>query len=244
MRADRFDSTVVAAIGVILIAGCTSAPKTPPEVYCINVPGAPAAPREAPTQPGKPAARTETPASKPHPAPPAAKASPSIPTPPASGLPQAFSFDLNRYMGRWYVIANIPYWAENGNVGAYVEYRRRDDGDIDDLYFYHPRNFDTPLEEKKGRAYVVAGSGGTQWRVTFLWPIYVDYQVLYVDPDYRYALVGYPDKSLGWVFSREPEIDAATYRSLLAKFATLGYDVSKFKRIPQTPAQMNLPGFQ
>ena len=33
--------------------------------------------------------------------------------------------DLSRYAGRWYVITNIPYFAERGNVGAYVEYARR-----------------------------------------------------------------------------------------------------------------------
>ena len=30
--------------------------------------------------------------------------------------------DLQRFMGRWYVIANIPYFAESGYVGSYVEY--------------------------------------------------------------------------------------------------------------------------
>ncbi len=34
--------------------------------------------------------------------------------------------DLPRYMGRWYVIANIPYSAEAGKVGAYTEYRLRE----------------------------------------------------------------------------------------------------------------------
>ena len=29
--------------------------------------------------------------------------------------------DLNRYMGRWYLIANIPNFAERGNIAPYVE---------------------------------------------------------------------------------------------------------------------------
>ena len=29
--------------------------------------------------------------------------------------------DLGRYAGRWYVIANIPYFAEKGNVASYFD---------------------------------------------------------------------------------------------------------------------------
>lgn len=159
-------------------------------------------------------------------------------------LPQAFTFDLDRYMGRWYIIASVPYWAERGDVGSYAEYRNRGGGDLDDFYFSHPRNFDEPLQEKKGLAHVVEGSGGTRWRVTFFWPIYDDYQVLYVDPDYRYALAGNPDKSRGWVLARKPSIDNDTYHTLLAKLAALGYNTNKFKRVPQTPAQIGQPNFQ
>lgn len=42
--------------------------------------------------------------------------------------------DVGRYMGRWYVMANIPYFAESGNLAPYVEYSLRDDGLIDDHY--------------------------------------------------------------------------------------------------------------
>jgi apolipoprotein D and lipocalin family protein len=36
-------------------------------------------------------------------------------------LPLASNVDMSRYAGRWYVIANIPYFAENGNVGSYFD---------------------------------------------------------------------------------------------------------------------------
>ncbi|MDE2150066.1 MAG: lipocalin family protein [Gammaproteobacteria bacterium] len=233
-------------------------PDRVPAAYCVNLEqaaagkvaaAAGAAAREAaPKTPPHPAVPEHGPVGKPAESTPATgqtqeQAKSQTPAATAgSALPQAFSFDLDRYMGRWYVIANIPSWVERGNVGSYAEYRKHGDGDIDDLYFYHPRNFDEPLQEKQGLAHVVDGSGGTHWRVTFFWPIYVDYQVLYVDPDYNYALVGNSDKSLGWVFARKPAIDADTYSTLLAKFAALGYDTNKFKRVPQTPAQIGQPG--
>ena len=157
--------------------------------------------------------------------------------PPGGALTLAPEVDLNRYMGRWYVIANIPYAFDNGDVGAYVEYKR--DGDnIEDVYYAHRPDFDHPLHERKGQAYVVKNTHNAEWRVTYLWPVYTSYKILYVDPDYQFALVGYPGRSLGWVYARSPHVDDAKLKSLLARFAADGYDVSQFRRVPQTPEQV------
>jgi len=142
---------------------------------------------------------------------------------------------LDRYLGRWYIIANIPYFAERGNVGAYVEYSIRPDGQIADVYYAHAKNFNSPLIRREGRAYVVPGSNNALWRVTFFWPFYVSYPIIHVDADYKTALIGYPDRSLGWVFSRDRDMDEATYRDLLNRFAQQGYDITLFQRIPQRP---------
>ena len=141
--------------------------------------------------------------------------------------------DLERYFGKWWIIANIPYFAERGNVDAYVEYRRRPDGDIADIYVSRPESFTAEPVRREGRAYVVEGHNNALWRVTFLWPIFVSYPILYVDPDYQTALIGYPDRSLGWIFSRKPTMDDATYESLLARFAAQGYDTKLFVKVPQ-----------
>ena len=39
-------------------------------------------------------------------------------SPEAQPLMLAPQVDLDRYAGRWYIIANIPYFAERGNVGV------------------------------------------------------------------------------------------------------------------------------
>jgi len=42
--------------------------------------------------------------------------------------------------------------------------------------------------------------------------------------------------------SREPKMDEATYQTLLARFATAGYD-RQSSRSPQFPDQVGQPGF-
>ncbi|SAL17839.1 Lipocalin family protein [Caballeronia choica] len=50
--------------------------------------------------------------------------------------------DFPRYMGRWYVIANIPYVGEHDYVGSYAQRTLRDDGLIDDAFLGRRYGFD------------------------------------------------------------------------------------------------------
>jgi apolipoprotein D and lipocalin family protein len=38
--------------------------------------------------------------------------------------------DLARFMGRWHVIAHVPYFGESGHVASSDDYTLQDDGDI------------------------------------------------------------------------------------------------------------------
>jgi apolipoprotein D and lipocalin family protein len=164
---------------------------------------------------------------------------------PRAALPlKTVPVDLPRYMGRWYVIAHIPYFAERHFVASRAEWTLRADGRIDDAFVGRKGGFDQPERRYQFLDTVKPGSGGGEWRVRLFWPVYVSQLTLYVDPDYRYTILGYPDKTLGWIFAREPQISDDTYRSLLARLDAMGYDTSRFRRVPQVPAQLGQPGFE
>lgn len=151
--------------------------------------------------------------------------------------------DLDRYMGRWYVIANIPYFAERGNLAPYVEYRRREDGLIDDRY--------TALEEFGGKRFVKNGFievlnpiTNAEGRITFLPPIWQDFSVLYLDEEYRYSVIGHPSRNYCWIFAREPFVPDPIYRAMVAVLAANRFDTSRVLRIPHHPEQVGQPGYQ
>ena len=154
------------------------------------------------------------------------------------------ALDLDRMYGRWYIIANIPYSLERGVVGSYVDYVKRPDGDIDEFYSGHAKSFSAKLDTNRVLDHVVSGTNNGTWRGDFIWPFYFHTTWVYVDPDYQVALLGYKDRSLGWVFSRQKTMDDATYHALLQRMAQQGYDVSKFQRVPQLPEQIGRPDFQ
>jgi apolipoprotein D and lipocalin family protein len=61
-----------------------------------------------------------------------------------------------------------------------------------------------------------------------------DYQIIAVAEDYRYALVGTPDRQSLWVLSRTPQLDEASYQHLVATANEQGFEVTRLQRTPQS----------
>lgn len=148
--------------------------------------------------------------------------------------------DLGRFMGTWYVVANVPYFFENGKVATRDVYRLRPDGRIDNDFVFK-KTFDEPDRTWNGVSTVVDGSGGREWKVQFIWPFSTRMQVLDVAPDYSTALLATPDRKLAWIFSREPVMDEATLAGLATRIATHGVDRAALRRVPQVPGQSVAP---
>lgn len=144
------------------------------------------------------------------------------------------SVDLPRFMGTWYVIANIPYFFEEDKVATRDEYRLRPDGKIDNDFVFK-RRFGEEDRRWRGVSTLEPGSNGARWRVQFVWPFSTGLVVVHVDDDYQGAALATPDGKLAWVFGRQPTMDAGRYESLLARLAGQGVDVAMMRKVPQLP---------
>lgn len=141
--------------------------------------------------------------------------------------------DLDRYLGTWYVIANIPYFLENGKVATADRYARRPDGRFENVYVFRRGSFDTPEEEWHGVAWLPDAKDPTRWKVQFLWPFAADYLIIDLDTDYRWAVVGHPSRDYLWVLARERHLDAAIYQGILDRAKAQGYDPARIQPVPQ-----------
>ncbi len=163
---------------------------------------------------------------------------------PRADAPLAYAkVDLPRYMGEWYIVANIPYFLENDLVGSKTHYTLRDDGKVVENFAARKLSFDGDVKAYEFIDTPDPATGNAYWSVKLFWPVYVSQATLYVDDDYQYTLIGYKDKSLGWIFARKPELSEAKYRELLKRFEDQGYDTSRFRRVPQRPDEIGKPGF-
>lgn len=163
--------------------------------------------------------------------------------PQRTDLPALPQVDLPRFMGRWHVIANIPYALENGKVATRDEYVLRADGRVDNDFVFR-RGFDRPERRWDGISTVLPDSGGARWQVQFVWPLKADLEVLEISADYQWALLSNPDRDLAWLFSREAVMSDAQYAELSQRFQRHGVDPALLRRVPQVEAQLGQPGFQ
>ena len=154
--------------------------------------------------------------------------------------------ELDRYMGRWYVIANIPYFPERGKVATYDEYILRTDGRIDNIFGFK-KSFGKKEKQWKALATVKPDTGNRKWTIKFFGMLNADYEILEIAPDYSWVLLGHPKREMAWVMARSAKMDDPQYEVLVKKFEKYDYKIpaiSSIKRIAQFEDQVGKPGFQ
>ena len=68
------------------------------------------------------------------------------------------------------------------------------------------------------------GSRPGQLRVSFFWIFYSDYNILALDDDYEWALVGSKSPKYLWILSRTRQLDSATKREIVEIAQRRGYN--------------------
>ncbi|MGB5292324.1 MAG: lipocalin family protein [Lysobacterales bacterium] len=140
--------------------------------------------------------------------------------------------DIERFMGDWYVIANIPTSIEKGAHNAIETYRLDDDGTIATTFTFNDGSFDGELKTYNPRGFVSEESNAI-WGMQFIWPIKADYRIFYLDEDYSVTVIGRNKRDYVWIMAREPAIGIAEYSGILDRLEVAGYDVSAIQRVPQ-----------
>jgi apolipoprotein D and lipocalin family protein len=148
--------------------------------------------------------------------------------------------DLERFMGKWYVIANIPTFIEENAHNAVETYALNADGSIATTFSFYEGSADGELRTYRPTGFVVDRQSNALWGMQFIWPFKAEYRVIYLDEDYQTTIIGRSKRDYLWLMSRQPQIDEQTYTSLLAFIESRGYDASRVQRVPQQwPAEEN-----
>ena len=141
--------------------------------------------------------------------------------------------DIERFMGDWYVIANIPTFLEKGAHNAVENYSLSDDGTIATTFTFRDGAFDGKEKEYTPRGFIRDTSTNATWGMRFVWPIKADYRIVYLDDDYSTTIIGRQKRDYVWIMARQPEIPEEEYEVLLDFVESLGYVRSDVKRVPQ-----------
>ena len=137
------------------------------------------------------------------------------------------SFQIERYLGKWYEIARLDHRFERGLTQISAEYSMRQDGGLKVLNRGYS-NEKQEWSEAEGRGYFVQSPNEAYLKVSFFGPFFGSYIVFELDTvNYQYALISGPDKSYFWLLARTPTIDDNLKKKLIAKAAALGFDTKK-----------------
>ena len=131
---------------------------------------------------------------------------------------------LERYQGLWYDIAHLPQGFQDDCRCVTAEYTLKDD-------FVEVLN--TCYDKKTGQVSTISGKAFSivpnesgKLQVQFFWPFKGDYYIIKLDQEYRFAMVGAPDRQSLWVLSREPDAPATVLKEYFNYAEELGFNTS------------------
>ena len=140
------------------------------------------------------------------------------------------SLDVERYMGSWYEIARFDHSFERDMEYCKAQYSLMPDGKI--------LVENSGVDSRSGKFRVVEGkaklgSHPGQLRVSFFLFFYSDYNILALDKNYEWALIGSKSPKYLWILARTPKLPEVVLNEILTEASDRGYDVSKLIMVKQ-----------
>ena len=145
----------------------------------------------------------------------------------------ATAVDLKRFMGDWYVIANIPTFIETNAYNAMESYRLAGDGTVATTFSFREGGFEGARKTYHPTGYIIDRQSNAVWGMQFIWPIKSDYRIISVNDAYDQTIIGRIQRDYVWLMARTPQISEGDYQRFLQVITEEGYDVSKVRKVPQ-----------
>jgi apolipoprotein D and lipocalin family protein len=139
--------------------------------------------------------------------------------------------DLQKYLGKWFEIAHLPFRFEDGCSDITATYGLSQDGRISVLNECRKNG---KVKRAKGKAKVVDKNTGAKLKVTFFWPFYGDYWIISLGNDYDYAVVGTPNRKYLWILNRTAQMDDKLFSQLTELATSKGFDIQNLIRTSHT----------
>lgn len=131
-------------------------------------------------------------------------------------------FDRQKYLGNWYEIARLDFKFEKGLEQVTANYSLAE-GQTIRVVNKGLQTKDGKWKESTGKAKDAGKPDDGRLKVSFFGPFYAGYNVLAIDPDYRYALVAGNNLNYLWLLSREKTMPTEIKNKYLALARDLGY---------------------
>jgi apolipoprotein D and lipocalin family protein len=135
------------------------------------------------------------------------------------------TFDKERYLGKWYEIARLDFKYEKNLNNTTAEYSQNKNGALKvDNKGYNTK--DEKWVQSIGKAKFVRNDTIGMLKVSFFGPFYGGYNVIAIDPDYKYALIAGSSLKYLWLLSRDTSMPDEVKNKYLKMAKEIGYTTS------------------
>lgn len=148
-------------------------------------------------------------------------------------IPTVQNVDLQRFMGRWYVIGILPTRLERDNHNPVETYQLDSKGNVCTWYRYRPDAANAPVKLLQSTGLVVPGTGNAEWKIRFFGLFKAQYKVGWLAEDYSQVMIVRDARDYLWYMARTPSVSESDYQAMLVRAGALGYDASRIERVPQ-----------
>ena len=114
--------------------------------------------------------------------------------------------DLNKFMGKWYVIAHIPTFIEKNAFNAVESYELNKDGTIATTFTFNEGSFNGNNKIYRPKGFVKNNKTNAEWGMQFIWPIKAQYKIVYLDQNYSHTIIARDALDYVWLMSRNKKI--------------------------------------
>jgi len=140
--------------------------------------------------------------------------------------------DIERFMGDWYVIANIPTFLEKNAFNPIESYELEDDGTVATTFSFNAGSMDGEKKVYRPRGFIKNTQTNAEWGMQFIWPIKADYRIVYLDNDYQHTVIGRNNRDYVWIMARSRKISKEMTVELTQFVDYMGYDSTLLEFAP------------
>lgn len=140
--------------------------------------------------------------------------------------------DVPRYAGRWYAVAALPQSYTEECIAQMADYKVIDKKR---LSLVNTCIKNKGQDDIKGEATIANTGTNAELDVRFdnfftkLFRVVGDYNIMKLDEDYQYVLVGSRNREGLWIMSRQPSMPEQIYRQYVKEAAEQGFNVNQLE---------------
>lgn len=146
--------------------------------------------------------------------------------------PSVTAVDLEKYSGKWYVLACIPTEYDKSRNYICEQYKVSRSGKIEiETSYFEDGTSNQSVATAVG--FPEKESNNVKWKVQYVWPFKSDYLIEELDNDYSHAVVGHPQRKFLYIMNRTGRMSEDLFIDLLTRCGRKGYDLTRLRKVPQ-----------